>query len=105
MYTLLRVRKAGQTRYRWTGHIYDISATGMRFELDTSLEPGTEIEVRGMLPGTNQTTFRATGRVVRLLDTDDEPGPCQMGMIFSSFHNVRDERRLADYLTDHGLAA
>ena len=30
MYTLLRVRHVGDKRYRWTGHIYDISSTGTR---------------------------------------------------------------------------
>ena len=105
MYTLLRVRKAGDSRYRWTGHIYDINRSGMRFELDTPLDPGTEVEVRGMLPGDAQTTFRATGRIVRLQDDDQEAGPCRMGMVFSSFYSSNDEHRLSHYLNHHGLAA
>lgn len=105
MYTLVRVRRAGDSRYRWAGHIYDISTTSMQFELDQALEPGTEIEVRGMLPGASHTTFQATGRVVRFQDEDQEPGPCRMAMVFSNFNSDNDELRLTTYLTDHGLAA
>ena len=105
MYTLVRVRRAGDSRYRWAGHIYDISTTSMRFELDQALEPGTEIEVRGMLPGASHTTFQATGQVVRFQDEAQAPGPCRMAMVFSNFNSDNDELRLTTYLTDHGLAA
>ncbi len=71
MYTLVRVRLAGEEYYRWTGHVYDVSLSGMRFELDEVITPGTEIEVRTMLPGHRHTLFRAFGRVVRI--HDDEP--------------------------------
>ena len=60
MYTLVRVRPAGTQRYCWTGHIYDISAAGMRFDLDQVLESGTIVEVRAMLPG-HTTTFQVSG--------------------------------------------
>ncbi len=99
MYTLLRARASGSERYRWTGHIYDISIAGMRFELDRPLEPGSEIEVRGMLPGNNHTTFRATGKIVRLIrDNENEVGPVRMGLVFDRFQHPADERRLQDYL-------
>lgn len=103
MYTLLRVRIAGESRYRWTGHIYDISLSGMRFELDKPLDPGTRVEVRGMLPGQTHTLFRATGQVVRIHEESDQPGPVRMGMAFESFNNAVDRRRLSTYLTDAGL--
>lgn len=106
MYTLVRARLAGAAKYRWTGHIYDISASGMRFELDQPLDMGTTLEVRGMLPGSHHTTFRATGRVVRLHDdADDSQGPVRMGMHFDRFETESDARRLSNYLTDRGLAA
>jgi len=104
MYTLLRVRHVGDKRYRWTGHIYDISSTGMRFELDGPLPAGTEVEVRGMLPGSQQTTFHATGRIVRLHD-DEEVGPIRMGMTFTKFQHDIDRQRLNIYLNHSNLRA
>ncbi|GAB4110107.1 MAG: hypothetical protein Kow00105_18810 [Phycisphaeraceae bacterium] len=104
MYTLLRVRHVGDQRYRWTGHIYDISETGMRFELDTPLPAGTEVEVRGMLPGTQQVTFHAVGRIVRMHD-EEEVGPVRMGMTFTRFHHDIDRQRLNIYLNHSGLRA
>ena len=104
MYTLVRVRHVGDQRYRWTGHIYDISESGMRFELDVPLPAGTEVEVRGMLPGVHQTTFNATGRIVRMHD-DQEVGPIRMAMTFTSFNHDIDRQRLTLYLNHSGMRA
>ncbi len=103
MYSLVRVRAAGSERYQWTGHIYDVSLSGMRFELDHPLKPGTEIEVRGVLPGNDYIAFRAAGQIVRFHDDLDEPGPVRMGMRFERFESDTDESRLTHYLDDHGL--
>ncbi|MFA9477318.1 PilZ domain-containing protein [Phycisphaerales bacterium AB-hyl4] len=105
MYTLMRARLVGDDRYRWTGHIYDISMGGMRFELDELVEPGTEIEFRAMLPGQSQVMFRAVGRVVRLHEPDATEGPVRMGMQFDRFTSMIDQRRLRDYLTARTFAA
>ena len=75
MYTLIRARVLGSNRYNWTGHIYDVSLGGVRFELDMPIEPGTQLEIRGMLPGAGHTTFRAIGRVVRVHSDASELGP------------------------------
>ncbi len=99
MYTLLRVRPVGHQRYRWTGHIYDISESGMRFELDTPLPAGSEVEVRGMLPGSQQVTFHASGKIVRLHDPE-EVGPTRMGMTFTRFNHDIDRKRLNIYLNE-----
>ncbi len=104
MYTLLRVRQTGDQRYRWTGHIYDISQSGMRFELDAPLPAGTEVEVRGMLPGSHQVTFHAAGRIVRMHD-EEEMGPCRMGMTFTRFNHDIDRQRLNIYLNHSGMRA
>ncbi|QDU72111.1 PilZ domain protein [Mucisphaera calidilacus] len=99
MYTLLRARQSGKKRYDWTGHIYDISISGMRFELDSPLPHGQRIEIRGMLPGEHHTTFCATGHVVRLHGAEDnDPGPARMAMSFETFESQIDRRRLAEYL-------
>jgi len=102
MYTLLRVKQVGDDRYRWMGHIYDISLTGMRFELDRSVPTGADLEVRGMLPGERQVTFHATGSVVRL-HGDDDRGPIRMGMTFKTFRSSVDRRKLEQYLDGQGL--
>jgi len=105
MYTFLRARLSDDdaSRYPWTGHIYDISSSGMRFEIDQALPSGIEITVRAMLPGHEQTTITVTGRVVRIHDDDDVPGPVRMGMTFDHFENAWDRRRLEDYLAGQGL--
>ncbi|MEQ9453232.1 MAG: PilZ domain-containing protein [Phycisphaeraceae bacterium] len=99
MYTLLRARERGHKRYRWTGHIYDISLSGMRFELDSPLPNGQKVEIRGMLPGEHHTTFRATGHVVRQHGAEDnDPGPSRMALSFETFESQIDRRRLSEYL-------
>jgi c-di-GMP-binding flagellar brake protein YcgR len=100
MYTLVRVRPRGDGKYCWTGYIYDISSTGMRFELDSAIEAGAEIEIRAMLPGFPHTTFNATGHVVRRHDDLEERGPIRMGMVFDRFANTNDRRKLEDYLVN-----
>lgn len=103
MYTLVRAKPKGSQRFIWTGHVYDISATGMRLELDEAVEPGTVIEVRTMLPGSVHTTFRASGRVVRIHDDDASLPPVRVGLIFDHFVHAIDRQRLRDYLQTHGL--
>ena len=102
MYTLVRVRSVGRRRYQWSGHAYDISYGGMRFELDTSLAPGTEVDLCATLPGQKRTTFRATGHIIRLHNDVDEPGPVRMGMAFDRFANRSDRQCLRKYLS-HAL--
>lgn len=111
MYTLVRVRlrlpetRRQRERYTWAGYIYDISETGMRFELDRMLDPGTELEVEGLLPGgAGSTTFRAKGRVVRIHDeADDRFGPVRMAMAFDQFDTDEDRRHLAEYVTRESM--
>lgn len=98
MYTLIRARVLGSTRYNWTGHIYDVSLGGVRFELDMPIQPGTQLEIRGMLPGSGHTTFRAVGTVTRTHSDTNEPGPTIMGLAFESFQSPMDRHRLAQYI-------
>jgi hypothetical protein len=98
MYTLLRVKRKGETRYNQTGFIYDISQTGMRFELDEPMELGTELEFRALLPGSNTTTFCAKGTLVRRHDDFEEVGPVRMALHFESFKSTIDRARLEQYI-------
>jgi len=104
-YTHIKVRRPGENRYRWSGFIYDISASGVRFELDDALQPGEGVEVHVSLPGSNdKVTFRAAGHVVRVHDEADEPGPMRMAMTFDQFATDRDATSLTSYLTHRGCA-
>ena len=105
MYTLVRVRPKGAARYRWAGHIYDISVSGMRFELDDAIKPGTWVEARATLPGGSPVTVRLSGRVVRLHDDSQEPGPVRMSMTFDRQIRSIDRQRLNQYLSGSGLLA
>ena len=105
MYTLLRARPVGEDRYRWTGYIYDVSEGGLRIELDEQLDPGTTIEVRGVLPGSRGTSFRATGSVVRLHDAEEDFGPFRMGIALHEFKHEADHERLNGYLRSVGKVA
>jgi hypothetical protein len=105
MYTQVQVRRQGERRYRWSGFIYDISASGMRFELDEALEAGTRVDVKATLPGAARITIHAGGRVVRLHDDESEPGPVRMGMAIDRFDGGLDRRRLAEYLDQHSPQA
>ena len=104
MYTEIHVRTRGKRNYQWQGHVYDVSATGLRFELDEQLEAGAEIEIRATLPGESaKTTFRANGRIVRLHDDAEERGPMRMGMRFTSFPDSTQYDHLRRYV-DQGNA-
>ncbi len=98
MYTQVRVRPVGSRRYRWSGHIYDISTSGMRFELDAAIQPGTAVEIRAILPGSERPTVTATGRIVRLHGDADEPGPVRMAIAFDTFAHQTDRLRLDAYV-------
>ncbi|MFP4143892.1 MAG: PilZ domain-containing protein [Phycisphaeraceae bacterium] len=99
MYTLLRARLEGEPQYCWLGHIYDISLGGIRFELDTALEPGAKLEIRALLPGQDQLFFHATGTVVRIHE-DDGFGPTRMALCFDQFRTPLDRQRLARFMDE-----
>lgn len=105
MYTLIRVRESSEKRFRQAGYVYDISESGARFELDNAITPGTDIQVRVTLPGSQRTTFNAVGHVVRMHDDEDEPGPRRLAMTFDRFTTDDDHSRLSSYLVDHGVVA
>lgn len=98
MYTVLRARPEGTDRYRWTGHIYDLSQSGARFELDQAIDPGTRLDIRMVLPGDTQSVVTASGTVVRLHDDEAEPGPVRMAITFDRLATDADRRRLEGYL-------
>lgn len=103
MFTLARVRLAGDTQYRWTGHIHDVSRSGALLELDQNLPPGSILEIRALLPGREQVTFHARGPVVRLHISDHWQGQTRMAIRFDAFAREQDSQDLNRYL-DAGVA-
>ncbi|MEM9296517.1 MAG: PilZ domain-containing protein [Planctomycetota bacterium] len=98
MYCELRARTGTQGAYDMEGHIYDLSLSGLRFELDDALPTGARLELRLSLPGPEPIVVKASANVVRLVDEDDEPGPVRMGASFVAFRTPMDRERLEGYL-------
>ncbi|MBL0927859.1 MAG: PilZ domain-containing protein [Phycisphaerales bacterium] len=101
MYTSVAVRPLDSERFLWTGHAYDLSEGGMRFELDQPIAPGTRVAIRIQLPGS--ASLRAADRrpiyvfanVVWVEQDDlDQAGPVRMACVFSRFVQPGDQERL-----------
>lgn len=114
MYTQVEARPLDSDEYKWSGHAYDISEGGMRFELDTPIEPGTTVAVRIQLPGSNSLSW-ADRRPVYIFatvvwveqDDLDQPGPVRMACVFNRFVLPGDQQRLQERLRSgrYSLAA
>ena len=61
------------------GHAYDISDSGIRLELDSALPVGTPVGVELHMPGLGS-AIQLVGRVARVFDEIDDPGPRRMGV-------------------------
>lgn len=75
------------------GHGYDISMSGMRFELDEELAAGTEVSIE-LHPPAERDPIRMRGVVVRVFAHDDDPGPRRMAVQFTAFVRPEDRERL-----------
>ncbi len=84
------------------GHVYDISESGVRIELDEPLTPGESVGLRFRLPGAH---FRveASASVVWVADVEDDPGPRRIALRFIEFPDRTNLDRLISYL-DGGVA-
>ena len=100
--TELHVRRDGRRRFDLTGRVHDISAGGVRFELDGPLDPAEEVDVRVVLParpGVPRRAIRARGRVVRLIDPEGADA-AQIAMAFTQVRVPRDPHTLACYIQE-----
>lgn len=84
------------------GHLYDISVGGVRFELDVPLDDGERVTVEIVLPGC-QKLIQASGKVVRINDSDDDPGPRRMALRFDRFADEESRQALVRYLGEGWL--
>ncbi len=86
---------------RLTGHVYDISGKGLRFEVDRALPVGSAVELELLVPP--EESIRVTARVVRVYDEADDPGPRRMGAEFTGFLSPNDEARLEGLLDSYQM--
>ena len=84
------------------GHVYNLSATGIRLELDDALAVGTPVEVDLFFAGILKAIHFA-GIVTRVFDEIDDPGPRRMGIEIKSFSSEADEIRMNDLLVSASL--
>lgn len=86
------------------GHAYDLSASGMQFELDRAIEPGTPVALQVTLPtGGAMWDDLESSRSLMVIGSvvwadDSEPGPARMAVAFERFVRLGDQERLARQL-------
>ncbi|MFG0284434.1 MAG: PilZ domain-containing protein [Phycisphaerales bacterium JB039] len=84
------------------GHAYNISVSGLRFELDEPVAPGERIAIRIGMPspgGGVESALYAIATVVWLIDDAEEPGPVRIGARFDGFPRAGDQERLIGMLS------
>ena len=79
------------------GHVYDLSRSGVRIELDVPLDPGESVALLLDLPGAGA-EVEASASVVWVNDALDDPGPRRMALWFTEFARDADRDRLTQYL-------
>lgn len=85
MYSAVRVTPRGRNSGEpLEGHIYEISIGGMRFELDEPLPRDSKVSAELTLPGC-EVPITVEGRVLRVFDVVDDPGPRRMVLEFETF--------------------
>lgn len=105
-YTPVELRVHPEERFSMSGHIYDISEGGVRFELDFPVPAGSAVSLKIDLPvhllesggdiGPGRAVF-VTGNVV-WCDTD-EPGPARMAVAITRYDRAGDRERLIRAMT------
>ncbi len=109
MYSALTVKVVGGSKSipLLDGHCYDISESGVQFELDNALPDGTALELSIELPATladreSRGPVRVLGNII--WRDESEPGPVRMAVAFSKFFRADDKDRLFRQITSGRLA-
>ena len=84
------------------GHVYNLSATGIRLELDEALAVGKQVEVDFFFAGILK-AIHFTGVVTRVFDEIDDPGPRRMGIEIQNFASDSDELRMSALIESASL--
>ncbi len=110
-YTPVRLRLLTEDHFTRSGHAYDISEGGVRFEMDIPVEPGTPVAMEIMLPEqpgvlhTNDGPGRAVFVIGNVVWCDiEEPGPANMAMAITRYARSGDKERLMRRLTTGAYA-
>lgn len=97
-YTAVTVQPSGSMAIGGLeGHVYDISESGIRLELDIPLEVGSVVNFQVQLP-LGHGSVTGTGAVVWVNDADDDPGPRRCALHVREYLSPADHVRLLRYL-------
>ncbi len=98
MYTSVTARHTDGDEIReFLGHAYDVSASGVRIELDEPLALGASVSLFIELPCSDAEVY-ACADVVWIADPEDDPGPRRIALRFTEFLTPADEEQLVSYL-------
>lgn len=96
-YAAIRARRDGRRTFALSGHAYDLSWGGLRFELDEPIAVGEPLEVELDLPGDSAHPVRLRVVCVRHPDPD-EVGPARIAAAIVALPSEVDRQTLANYL-------
>lgn len=97
-YTSVTVHRGGSMAMdALEGHVYDISESGIRLELDDPLDVGSIVTFQVQLP-LGSGTVTGSASVVWVNDADDDPGPRRCALHIREFLSATDHARLVSYL-------
>ncbi|MAY74935.1 MAG: hypothetical protein CMJ31_09535 [Phycisphaerae bacterium] len=110
-YTPCRLRRHDQDAFDNIGHVHDMSETGVRFESDTPLDPGTTVAIEIDLPERPGQGWKpdGPGRAVFLVGNVvwcniDEPGPAVMAVATTRYCRDGDRGRMMRRLSEGGFS-
>ncbi len=103
--TSVRVHPDEETFSR-EGHIYDLSESGVCFELDIPIEPGSTVSMQIDLPGLATNRDIGPGRAVFVTGNVvwcdiDEPGAAKMALAITRYDRAGDKERLIRAMTSN----
>jgi hypothetical protein len=100
-YTPVRLRRLSEDSFIHSGHVYDISESGVCFEMDLPIDPGTPVALEIALPDspgvlhTNDGPGRAVYMIGNVIWCEvDEPGPARMALAVTRYARAGDRERL-----------
>lgn len=115
MYSRVTMRLLDQDEFPFEGHAYDVSESGLKFEMDSPLEVGTSIilrldiplDIHGLPPTDPRDQYiEVLARVVWIDEEDMEFGPVKMAAEFSRFTRFGErERLIATFCTGRYIRA
>ncbi|RNC81040.1 MAG: PilZ domain-containing protein [Phycisphaera sp.] len=103
MYSRVTMRMLDQDEFHFEGHAYDISESGLKFEMDRPVEVGSNVMLRIDLPldihglpptGSKNRYIEVLARIAWLDEEDIEVGPAKMAAEFLRFVHFGDKERL-----------